>query len=311
MESLSIIRELPSNANFEITTKATVHKFGANNQVSFGLMVRDEIGEHRNSAGHVSNYVAVGGLDQSVKGFYKHGTQTKLNPFDSNIPTPGSEYELTIKKSGDTYVVSVNGEDSDPLVLEGLFSDEIFAGIFVARDTEVTFSNTEINVDNRTVENLLVDATNMKTDYLVGEAIDVTGLVVTAAFSDGSSEVVSDKDYIVTGFDNSVVGTNTVTINYNGVSASIDLEIHALTVTDLTIKYYPAKIEYYKGDSFDPQGLVVVATYNDGYKTTELTDEQYSFSIEEGSCIRRSWCFSNNNQLNRNTRSINRLQCLC
>ena len=274
--------ELPANANFEITTKATVHKFGANNQVSFGLMVRDEIGEHRNSSGHESNYVAVGGLDQSVKAFYKHGTQTKLTPFDSNIPTPGSEYELTIKKSGDTYVVSVNGEDSEPLVLESLFADNIFAGIFVARDTEVTFSNTEIKVDSRSVERLSADLTKMKTNYLVGEALDVTGLVVTAEFTDGTSEVVSDKDYIVTGFDNSVAGTNPITINYNGVSTTIDLEIHALTVTDLTIKYYPAKIEYYKGDSFNPQGLVVVATYDNGYKTTELTDEQYSFSLEEG-----------------------------
>ena len=184
-------------------------------------MVRDEIGEHRNSSGHESNYVAVGGLDQSVKGFYKHGTQTKLNPFDSNIPTPGSEYDLTIKKSGDTYVVSVNGEDSEPLILEDLFSDEVFVGIYVARDTEVTFSDTEIKVDNRAVESLFVDSTNMKTDYLVGEALDVTGLVVTAEFSDGSSEVVSDKDYIVTGFDNSVIGTNTITINYNGVSARL------------------------------------------------------------------------------------------
>ncbi len=275
-------KELPSNTNFEITTKATVHKFGANNQVSFGLMIRDEIGAHRNSSGHESNYVAVGGLDQSVKGFYKHGTQTKLNPFDSNIPTTGSEYDLTIKKSGDTYVVSVNGEDSEPQVLESLFSDEIFAGVFVARDAEVTFSDAEIKVDNRKVESLVVDPTNMKTDYLIGETLDLNGLVVIAEFSDGSTEVVSDKDYIVTGFDSSVVGPNRIAINYNGVSAAIDLEIHALTVTDLTIKYYPAKIDYYKGDLFDPQGLIVVATYNDGYKTAELSDGQYSFSFEEG-----------------------------
>ena len=152
--------------------------------------------------------------------------------------------------------------------------------MYVARDAEVTFSDTEIKVDTRAVESLFVDSTNMKMEYLVGEALDVTGLVVTAEFSDGSSEVVSDKDYIVTGFDNSEVGTNTITINYNGVYTTVDLEIQTLAVTDLTIKYYPAKLEYYKGDSFDPQGLVAVATYNDGYKTAVLSDAQYSFSLD-------------------------------
>src|SRR5690625_6381035 len=68
-------KKVSSGANFEISTKATVHKFGADNQVSFGLMLRDGIGEHRSSEGHEANYIAVGGLDQSIRGFYKRSEE--------------------------------------------------------------------------------------------------------------------------------------------------------------------------------------------------------------------------------------------
>src|SRR5690625_3408638 len=127
-------KEIPVDTNFEISTTAKVHKFGANNQVSFGVMLRDDIGEHRNSDGHETNYVSVGALDQSIRGFYKDGSQSKLSVFDSVIPSEGSEYDLSIKKSGDTYVLAINGENYETITLEDVFSDEIYVGIYAARD---------------------------------------------------------------------------------------------------------------------------------------------------------------------------------
>src|SRR5690625_4554219 len=273
-------QEIPADTNFEISTTATVHHFGANNQVSFGLMLRDELGDHRQSDGHESNYVAVGALDQSLKGFYKQDSQTKLDAFASVIPSAEDVYDLKIKKSGDTYVVSVDGNESDPITLDHIFSGNLSLGAYVARDTEVTFSDLEINVDERTVESLHVDSEQMKTEYLKGEDLDLSDLEVTAEFSDGSSESVSEDDYIVTGFDSSDVGSHVITVHYNGQTADIEIDIVDLTVTQLDIKYYPAKQQYYQGDVFDPQGLVVIATYNDGYQTEELTQDQYDFVID-------------------------------
>lgn len=271
---------LSSDTNFEIHAEAEVESFGANNQVSFGLMLRDEVGSHWDSSGHEANYVAVGGLDQAVKGFYKDGSQAKLDPFMTTIPSTGDVYNLKIKKSGSTYVVSVNGIESQPMTLDNIFSDEIFVGVYAARDTTVTFRNVAIEVDDRTVESLNVDASDMKTKYLQGEKLDTTGLNVSATYSDGTTEVLSENDYITTGFDSSMLGTNLVTIHYNGVTANLELEIAALTVTDLSIKYLPAKTEYYKGDYFDPSGFVVEATYNEGFETAVLTEDQYTFQIE-------------------------------
>src|SRR5690625_2009710 len=271
-------KQIPVDANFEISTRAVVHSFGANNQVSFGLMLRDEIGEHRSSSGHEANYVAVGALDQSIRGFYKLDSQKKLEKFDDVIPSEGSEYDLSIRKSGDTYQLSINDETYQTITLEDIFTDEIYAGIFAARNTKVTFYDTEINIETRTVEKLKIDDSDVDLEFLQGEDLDLSGLKVTAVFTDGTEEEITD--YIVTGFDSSEVGTNTITINYSGATITLDLEIKKLTVTDLAIKYYPAKTTYYKGDLFDPQGLVVEATYNKGYKIADLTDEQYTFSIE-------------------------------
>nr|WP_246354376.1 bacterial Ig-like domain-containing protein [Paenibacillus phytohabitans] len=118
-----------------------------------------------------------------------------------------------------------------------------------------------------------------KTSYLVGEPLDLTGLAVKAVFSDNSEAVLSSADYIVTGFDSTKAGENTIKINYNGASATIPLQIIPLTVTSLSVKYEPAKTVYYPGDTFDPEGLVVVADYNDHYLITELDRSLYSLSI--------------------------------
>ncbi|ENH97568.1 Pectate disaccharide-lyase [Gracilibacillus halophilus YIM-C55.5] len=273
-------KALPTDANFEITTKATVEDFDqSDSQVSFGLMLRDEIGQHRDSSGHESSYVSVGALDQEMKGFYKEDSRQKLDPYSNNsVPAGGEVYNLSIKKSGDTYVVTSNG-DSETINAENLFTDEVYAGIFVARGATVTFSDFSIHV-SKNVSDLSVDASNMeKSEYLIGEELDLSGLNVTATYEDGSTDSLSSSDYIVTGFDSSKAGTNTLTIHYNGITTTFDVDIVPLTVTDLQVKYYPAKTSYYKDEAFDPQGLVITAEYNNGYQTRELSDDLYQLSI--------------------------------
>nr|WP_249316537.1 bacterial Ig-like domain-containing protein [Bacillus sp. FJAT-50079] len=120
----------------------------------------------------------------------------------------------------------------------------------------------------------------MKTDYLVNQELDLAGLDVTAVYSDDTKATLGQTDYIVTGFDSSVAGVNSITINYNGATATIDLTINPLTVEDLTIKYYPAKTTYYIGDKFDPEGFVIEATYDNG-ETVELSEDLYEFTVDE------------------------------
>ena len=286
-------KELPATANFELYTKATVHSFNNDsgistpNQKSFGLMLKEKIGENGTTSKSTSKYVAVGALDQVMKPFYKiydsetEGiTQIKGNAFDTTVPAADEIYDLSIKKSGNTYVLTCNGE-AETKTVENVFSGGIFAGLYVARDAEIRFSDFDIKVDSRKVSELKVSNDEGGTEYLQHEELDITGLKVIAMYSDGTEEVLSEEDYIITGFDSSHPGVNTITIHYNGVTANLDLIIKELTCTSLEIKYLPSKIEYYVGDAFDPQGFSIIGIYNDGYLTKELAEQDYCFYFDD------------------------------
>lgn len=279
-------KEVSSDANFEFRATVKVESFDMNNQVSFGLMIRDKVLYNENNKEDIGYCLAVGPLnvkkDIPKTGFYRTAEgQTKLGKLINDpVPGPGSVYELSIKKLGSSYLLKFGNEE--PVVItdfSGFESGRLYAGLYTARNTTVTFNNISIEVDTRKVEDLKIDTTAMKSNYLLEEDLDLTGLKVTAVYSDGAKEVLSEEDFIVSGFDSSKIGTNAVIINYNGVTANIDLKINPLSCTDLEIKYFPAKTEYYKGDKFDPEGFAVIAVYNDGYKVEELTDDKYILSI--------------------------------
>ncbi len=52
-----------------------------------------------------------------------------------------------------------------------------------------------------------------KTDYTVGEELDLTGMEVTARYTDGSTKEITEG-YMVTGYDKDVPGEQTITISY-------------------------------------------------------------------------------------------------
>jgi len=271
-------RELPADANFEIKAKAEVISFkGSDNQVSFGLMLKDEIGEHGNSEKHNSNFVAIGSLDTIMKAFYMQDSLTKTDML-TQTPSHGDVFELSVKKSGDNYVLTCNGV-TEIFTLPELFKDKIYVGIYAARSTEVIFRDLNLTLDTRQVVDLLVDTSEMKTSYLVDEPLDLKGLKVIVNYSDGTTEELAEGDYIVTNFDSSTPGTTTISISFGGVTKTVALEILPLTCTKLTVKYLPARTDYYLGDTFNQDGLKVWAEYNDGYKVAELPDDKYTLYI--------------------------------
>lgn len=240
-------KEVPADTNFELRAKAKVISFNSNgsistpNQKSFGLMLKDEIGSHRDSSTHTSSYMAIGALDTVMKGFNKKGTQTKLETFSENaVPLSGEVYDLSIKKSGETYVLTSNGE-SEIVTIEELFSDQLFAGIYVARDAEVVFQDLEIVIDDRQVNELFINDSEMKKEYLIGESLNLQGLAVTVVFEGGEERLLTEDEYIVSGFDSITPGPNTVTIHFLGASSTLDITILSLNITAVDIIYFQLK----------------------------------------------------------------------
>ena len=64
-----------------------------------------------------------------------------------------------------------------------------------------------------------------KTKYIQGEELDLSGLVVTAVYSDGSEVEIQVDDYTVSGYNSNVVGTQTITVTYEGKTATFSVTV--------------------------------------------------------------------------------------
>jgi hypothetical protein len=106
-----------------------------------------------------------------------------------------------------------------------------------------------------------------KTAYTTGEAFDPAGLVVTGTYDDGGTGAVTG--YALSEPDMTAAGAKTVAITLGGLKAEFTITV-SRKAASIAVTTPPAKTAYYRGEAFDPAGLVVTATYEDG-ETGELT----------------------------------------
>ena len=93
--------------------------------------------------------------------------------------------------------------------------------------TATTTSNVvAVTVEGATLSGIAITTEPTKTTYKVGEAIDLTGLVVTGTYSDGSSQAEAVTTANISGFDSSVVaGSQLVTVTVGGQTATFTVAI--------------------------------------------------------------------------------------
>lgn len=278
-------QKLNQKDNFEISVQAEVESFDMNNQVSFGIMLRDKVLYNENNKKDIGYALAVGPLnatkDTPTTAFYRTAEgQDKLGELVKGaVPAPELSYQVQLKKSGNTYWLKFGEED--PVIVEdfnGFEGKDLFAGLYTSRNTTVYYSDLQFEKIKK-AKKIKINTSNFKKDYLLEEDLNLEGLEVTAEFADGSSKKISKDDYIVTGFNSSEAGKNTIKIHYGGAVKEIGLKINSLSATALEIKYYPAKTGYYLGDKFDAEGLSVITEYNDGYRREKITSDQYKIAV--------------------------------
>ena len=78
-------------------------------------------------------------------------------------------------------------------------------------------------------ESIKVSKLPDKTTYFIGDTFDPTGIVVSYVNNDGSEDAINAK-FTITGFDSSVAGMNTITVAYDGKTATFDVEIKAPSI---------------------------------------------------------------------------------
>ena len=115
-----------------------------------------------------------------------------------------------------------------------------------------------------------------KVNYKVGETLNLTGLVLNADENDVTSGYTASP---ANGAALNSVGAQTVTISYGGQTT--DLTIHVGALESIAVATAPTKTTYNQGQTFDPTGMVVEATFSDGETTptewdVEVNDYTYS-----------------------------------
>ncbi|WP_404331624.1 OmpL47-type beta-barrel domain-containing protein [Mesobacillus maritimus] len=150
--------KVPANSTFTLTAKAKINGFSLNDQVSFGLMARDEmyIDSYLNTT--LGDYVAAATLKltkSATGGFWnsfarKSGVLTQGGTAANPI-SAGDTVNLSISSNSDGYATKFGNEETITggfdFKLTSIDSDYVYVGMFVARNADITFSDIKLVVD--------------------------------------------------------------------------------------------------------------------------------------------------------------------
>lgn len=148
-----------------------------------------------------------------------------------------------------------------------------------ASETGNTSLVSEGDADSRTIAAVTVSKMPNKTSYVEGlEQLDVTGGQIMVNYEDGLSEAIDMTLEMVTGFDNTCVGVQTLTVTYSGYTATFEVEIMQKSLQSIAVTTMPDKQTYVEGmDALDVTGGKVTAYYNnETSQVIDLTPEMVS-----------------------------------
>jgi len=155
-------QQIPINKNFTLRATATVRSLSNNDQLSFGLMVRDAVWIDTSDASLLSPYIACGPLKISKKAgalsSFSREFNANSNTFAltngqtvssaSAVPVVGSVINLSIVKVGAVYTVTFGSEPPATYTvdLNSLDPKNVYAGLYTVRQCQVDFSNISLTI---------------------------------------------------------------------------------------------------------------------------------------------------------------------
>ncbi len=92
--------------------------------------------------------------------------------------------------------------------------------VLTYQDKTATFA---LTVAQKQMTQLAITSMPEQITYIKGQDLDLTGMMVTAAYDNGKSEAI--EDYEITGFDNTVTGRQTIVVQYGSMSDSFNIMV--------------------------------------------------------------------------------------
>lgn len=147
-----------------------------------------------------------------------------------------------------------------------------------------------LKIINTVIKPVSIAVTTMptKTSYDVGDVFDPAGMVVTVNYDNGTSKIVDAYTYPTTKV---TANTTSIPITYieagRTVVTNVDITV-VIKCIGISITTPPTRTQYVEGQSFNPAGMIVAATYSDGtvkavdtytYPTAVLTTDTTTVAI--------------------------------
>lgn len=114
-----------------------------------------------------------------------------------------------------------------------------------------------------------------KTTYYEGDTFDSTGMVVTGHYSNGTTKEVTN--YTITPSGALSTSDESVNIAVGDIDVDLAITVQEDNIASIAVTTEPTKTTYAIGDTFDPTGLVVTATF-DSSKTEVLDNSELTFN---------------------------------
>ncbi len=208
-----------------------------------------------------------------------------INSKINGTPTESNSYRIDALDSSGNVLTSVTRTGAD--VVTSSYGDSVFTidsdltgctGFKITYATKgagnwgiktvswvAEYSNSGSTV---TLSSIAVKTAPTKVTYTVGDGFDANGLVITATYSDSSTEDISyegnEDDFEFDPIDNLQTSDVSVTIHYGGKTCTQSITVSATkTLSTIAINTDNVKKSFYVDDEFNHDNLVVTANFSD------------------------------------------------
>ena len=142
---------LPAGTCFTLTATATINDMAANNQVSFGLMTRDDLYIDEYVKSTMGDYVAAGTRNQGAFNCFGRKSGVLYNgPEAEKVYAVGDTVELKIVGTADGYTLTYG--ENEPVsagfdyALTTVDDANIYVGFYAVRNANITFTDVKLEI---------------------------------------------------------------------------------------------------------------------------------------------------------------------
>ena len=136
-----------------------------------------------------------------------------------------------------------------------------------------------IQVNAKQIIKIEMETVPVKITYIQNyEKLDVTGGKIKATYNDTSTEMIQLTANMVSGFDNSKLGSQILTVTYKEKTTIYTIQVNAKQISKIEIETVPVKTTYIQNyEKLDVTGGKIKVTYNDtSTDIVNMTDEMIS-----------------------------------